>query len=288
MSEMIKSNEQKAKYVTATDDIFKAESKLSLLTNTDYDWTGAHTVDVWNISTAEMNDYARNVKDGDDNIISRYGKICDLDHQKSEQLLTRDRSFIFNIDKLDQEESDNELAAESALARQLREVVVPEVDSYVYAVMVDGAGTVADADVLDGSNIYEKITIGTETLDDAEIPDTERVLVVTPAVYRALKFAELLDVNCDITAEQRQKGVISAIDGMFVVKVPASRLPENFGFMIAHPSATVAPVKLEDYNAHTNTPLSSGTIVTGRVVYDAFVLENKKMGIYYQPIVAEA
>ena len=33
-----------------------------------------------------------------------------------------------------------------------------------------------------------------------------------------------------------------------------------------------------------NTPLSSGTIVTGRICYDAFVLDNKKDGLYYQAI----
>ncbi|MFR7846990.1 MAG: hypothetical protein ACLU8S_04735 [Coprococcus phoceensis] len=63
---------------------------------------------------------------------------------------------------------------------------------------------------------------------------------------------------------------------LLVVKVPAVRLPAKFGFMLAHPSATVAPVKLEDFGIHNDTPLSSGTIVTGRVCYDAFVLDNKK------------
>ena len=82
----------------------------------------------------------------------------------------------------------------------------------------------------------------------------------------------------------RLKGVIAMVDGMAVVKVPAARLPEGFGFMIAHPAATVAPVKLEDYGMHPDTALSSGTIVTGRVVYDAFVLENKANAIYYHPV----
>ena len=90
--------------------------------------------------------------------------------------------------------------------------------------------------------------------------------------------------NTDVGAEMRAKGIVGVIDGMAVVKVPASRLPAKFGLMIAHPSATVAPVKLEDYGTHNDTPLSSGTIVTGRIVYDAFVLDNKKVGIYYQPI----
>ena len=72
------------------------------------------------------------------------------------------------------------------------------------------------------------------------------------------------------------------IDGVSVIKIPSSRLPENFGFMIAHPSATVAPTKLEDYTVHENAPGISGSLVEGRICYDAFVLDNKKMGIYYQ------
>lgn len=43
-------------------------------------------------------------------------------------------------------------------------------------------------------------------------------------------------------------------------------------------------MKLEDYNVHTDTVLSSGSIVTGRICYDAFVLDNKAKGIYYHPI----
>lgn len=94
--------------------------------------------------------------------------------------------------------------------------------------------------------------------------------------------ADLEARNTEIGAEMRARGVVAMLDGAAVVKVPAVRLPEKFGFMLAHPSATVAPVKLEDFGIHNDTPLSSGTIVTGRVCYDAFVLDNKKSGIYYQ------
>ena len=88
--------------------------------------------------------------------------------------------------------------------------------------------------------------------------------------------------HTEIGADMRARGVVAMLDGASVVKVPAVRLPAKFGFMLAHPSATVAPVKLEDFGIHNDTPLSSGTIVTGRVCYDAFVLDNKKTGIYYQ------
>ena len=47
------------KYLPYVDEIFKAESKKSLLTNDDFDWTGAHTIKVYKIGTAPMNDYDR-------------------------------------------------------------------------------------------------------------------------------------------------------------------------------------------------------------------------------------
>ena len=230
-----------------------------------------------------MNDYSRNRgSDYDEEsgaTLSRYGKIIDLDAQTEEMMLTKDRSFIFNVDRLDEDETAGQVAAASALARELREVVVPEVDTYAYNVMVTKAGTKATAAALTKENVYTSILAGSEALD--AVPDTERVLVVTPAAYTLLKQSSAFD-STDVGAEMKLKGVVGILDGMAVIKVPASRLPENFGFMIAHPSATVAPVKLEDYGTHNDTPLSSGTIVTGRICYDAFVLENKAKAIYYQ------
>lgn len=273
------------KFAPKTDELFKAESKLSLLTNTNFDWSGTHSVKVWKISTAQMNDYARNRYESDlDSAasISRYGKLLDLSSQTEEMILKKDRSFIFNIDRLDADETAQQVEAESALARQLREVVVPEVDKYVYNVIVTEAGEKAVA-ALNKSNVYTSILKGNEHLDNCEVPDTERVLVVTPATYALLKQATEFDTT-DVGADMKLRGVVAELDGMQVVKVPANRLPENFGFMIVHPSATVAPTKLEDYGMHTDTPLSSGTIVTGRICYDAFVLDNKKNGIYYHAL----
>lgn len=240
-----------------------------------------------------MNNYARNVFDNGDipdgdnadvQAISRYGKLRDLSAQTEEMLLKNDRSFIFNVDKLDTDETAGQLEAGKALARQLREVVIPEVDTYTYKVMVENAGTKAEAVEITKDNIYTLILAGSELMDDAEVPDTGRVLLVTPFVYTLLKQAVQFDYT-DLGVEMKAKGVVGFIDGMAVVKVPASRLPEKFGFMIAHPSATTAPVKLEDFGTHEDTPLSSGTIVTGRIVYDAFVLDNKKKAVYYQPII---
>ena len=268
------------KFLPYVDEQFSAESKKSLLTNQDFVWTGAHTVKVYKITTGAMTDYGRSgPAEGN---WSRYGAVGNLDATTEEFTLKKDRSFTFAIDKLDNDETAQQLAGATALARQQREVVIPEVDTYVYGVMAAGAGTKAAAVALAADNIYEKILEASQALDDAEIPETERVLLVSPATYILMKKSPDIVMDTDIGQDMRLKGVIANIDGANVIKVPSVRLPSKFGFMLAHPSATVAPVKLEDYTVHENPPGISGSLVEGRVCYDAFVLDNKKMGIYYQ------
>lgn len=267
------------KYQPYVDEMFKNESKLPLLTNNDFNFTGAHTVKAYKISTASMGDYDRNAEG---TTISRFGEIQKLDATTEEMMLKKDRSFTFAIDHLDNDETANQLNGATALARQQREVIIPEIDTYVYGVMVSGAGTVPTAVTLTKENIFEEIAKASETLDDSEIPETQRILVVCPEVYRLMKQSNDIILNTDIGEDMRLKGVIAMVDGMKVVKVPKIRLPKNFGFMVAHPSATIAPVKLSEYDTFDNPPFISGTLVQGRVVYDAFVFDNKKKGIYYQ------
>ena len=84
----------------------------------------------------------------------------------------------------------------------------------------------------------------------------------------------------------RIKGVIANIDGAMTIKMAAARLPENFGFMLSHKCACCAPTQLADYRTHQDPPGISGTLVEGRIVYDAFVFENKAKAIYYQAVTA--
>lgn len=274
------------KFLPYVDEIFSTESKKSLLTNQDFDWTGAHTVKVYKIGTSKMNDYSRNPVEGFTG--SRYGAIKDLDAVTEEFTLKNDRSFTFAIDKLDTDETAQQLAAASALARQQREVVIPEVDTYVYGVMAAGAGTKPAAVALSETNIYGEILKATEALDNAEVPETGRVLVVAPDIYLLMKRCKDITMETDIGNDMRLRGVVSNLDGANVLKIPASRLPKNFGFMLAHPCACVAPTKLEDYKIHVDPPGISGDLVEGRIVYDAFILDNKVKAIYYQAKAAAA
>lgn len=266
------------KFTDHVDELFTAESKKSLLTNNDYDWTGAHTIKVHKVNTVSMNDYDRA---GTGKNTSRFGVLGKVENELEEFTLRKDRSFTFVIDKMDRDETGGVLSGASALARQQREIIIPEVDQCVYAEMAANAGTKVVDVTLTESNIYDEIIKGTEHLDDEDVPDTGRVLTVVPEVYRMMKKCPDLSLDCDVTEKQRLSGVIAMVDGMDVVKISKKRMPANAGFMICHPVATVAPTKLEDYRVHQDPPGISGELVEGRIVYDAFVLDNKKKAIYY-------
>lgn len=269
------------KFLPYVDEKFTAESKKSLLTNTDFDWTGAHTIKIYKVGTSKMNDYDR---PGTGSNWSRFGPVSGLDATTEEMTLKKDRSFTFAIDKLDTDETAQQLQAASALERQLREVVIPEVDTYTYGVMCANAGIIPAALSLTAANICGEIFKANTALDNAEVPETGRIIVVTPDTYLLMKQSKDIFLETDIAEDMRLKGVIARLDGAKIVKVPANRLPAGFGFMIAHPVATVAPTKLEDYRIHQDPPGISGALVEGRVCYDTFVLDNKVKAIYYQTV----
>ncbi len=209
-----------------------------------------------------MEDFNRNgpILDGNK---SQYGTISTLQASTETFTITKDRSFTFEVDKMDTDETKMQVAAASALARQQREKVFPEIDAYVYGVMAAKAGILPDAKALTAENIYTEIITANAQMDDAEVPAADRVLILTPTTYTLLKQSKATFDNQDIGADLRKKGVIAQLDGL----------------------NTVAPVKLAEYKVHLDPPFLSGSLVEGRIYYDAFVLENKAKAIYYQATV---
>ena len=124
-------------------------------------------------------------------------------------------------------------------------------------------------------------------MDDELVPETERVSTVTPAVYLLMKKCKDITMETEMGNDMRLRGVIANIDGAVTLKIAAARLPENFGFMLAHPCATGSTHKACKTTIRIQYPPGiNGTLVEGRIVYDAFVLKNKAKAIYYQAVTA--
>ena len=263
-----------SKFSPVVDEAFATESKTSLVVNSDYEFIGARSIKIYTVDTAEMNDYGRN-EEG----TSRYGTVKDLDTDIQEESMEKDRSFTFAIDKMDEDETLGALNAGTALARQINEVIIPEVDTYVYAKMVEKAG-ISKTESLDATNTYDAIATANATQDEEGVPESGRVAVLAPITYKNLKADEKAVLDTEVGQEMRIKGVVGEMDGALIQKVQAKRLGNGINFILAHPVATTFAVKLAEYKIHEDAPGVSGSLVEGRIYYTAFVRNNKKKAIY--------
>jgi hypothetical protein len=84
----------------------------------------------------------------------------------------------------------------------------------------------------------------------------------------------------DMSQGMLRTGVMGMVDGVPLIPVPASYLPEGQQFLIWHPQVAVAPVKLSELHVHVDPPGISGVLIEGRFYYDCFVLGNKVPAIY--------
>lgn len=277
------------KFSPLVDERFEVESKTSLVTNKDYDFIGTHSIKIYSVFTAEMNDYGRNTDmgTGEGQVLSRYGVIKDLSTDIQEVSMEKDRSFTFVIDKMDQDETLQALNAGSALARQLREVVIPEVDKYTYKKMADNAGKTLYGQTITNANAYTSLTDATEHFDEKKIPFDGRIAVVTPKFYKLLKQDKNAVLETEIGENMRIKGVIANMDGITIQKVVSTLLPEDINFMLCHKVATTQAIKLAEYKINKNPQGISGVLVEGRIYYTAFVRNNKKDAIYVNTSASE-
>ena len=264
------------KYEKKVDEAFTKASFTAPLVNNDYNFDGVDTIHIYRIPTVALNDYSRTGT-------SRYGNPDELQDYVDEYILKTDKSFTFTIDKGNNQDQLNVKDAGRALKREIDQVIVPAQDKQVLSVIAaaaqDNTGHTGSG-AISKSNAYEKFLDGQAVLDDALVPVNGRVAVVSTAFYKNIKLDSSFTKTGDMATKLSYKGLVGEIDGVPVIKVPTSYLPENCEFIITHPIATINPKKLQDYKIHRDPPGINGNLVEGRVRYDAFVLEGKKDAIY--------
>lgn len=264
------------RYLKQVDERFSKESQAALVLTNSYKFTGDKTVKIYSIPIALMNDYTRSGS-------SRYGTPDDLARNVQTMTVNRDRAWTFIIDKGDKIQSEMLTDAGKALARQLRQVVIPEYDAYVFGKLAQAAEERGNVDTTAATkeNAYSLFLQGQEFLGNHMVPDKGRVALCS------YKFANLLMQDQsfmrygDSSQEMLAKGVIGEVDGTKIVKVNSGRLPAGAACILTHPLAATAPQQLNDYKIHDNPPGISGWLCEGRIIYDCFVLNEKANAVYY-------
>jgi hypothetical protein len=265
-----------SKFATKIDERFHSKLLTEIAVNKDYDWSGVSTVSVYGIDTVAMSTYTRSGT-------SRYGTVTELGNTKQDLTLARDRSFTFSIDQGNFTETQMVMRAGEALARELDEVCMPEIDVYRLAAWGTVAGTtgknaVVAAAATTATNAYSNFLALNSSLSDDLVPTTGRIAFLTNQYYAFLKQSNFV-VAAGSAYSDRKSGSLGQVDGVEIVIVPSSYMPTATDLILVHPSATVSPRKIEDFKTHDNPPGINGKLVEGRLIYDTFVLNNKNKAV---------
>lgn len=262
-----------SKYSDKVVERFYQKSLTEKGLNKDYSWEGVKTVTVYTIPTVGMNDYARTGA-------NRYGVPAELEDTVQNLTLTKDRSFTFTIDMGNKTEQMGVKDAGKALARQMNEVVKPEIDTYRLSVWAAASTTqtTGEAVAVDKTNAYTLFLAAQEKLDNELVPTEGRICYATPGYINLLKLDPNFVLASDIAMKSRINGQVGEVDGVAIVKIPKG-MPAKTPFLIIKPSCSCSPLKLENYKIHKDPPGINGWLVEGRVIYDTFVLETQGKAI---------
>lgn len=262
------------KYADKIAEVFTKGSFLKGNTSTDYDLTGVKTLKVYTPITVPETDY---VREG----ANRYGQPAEMQDVVQELKMTQDKAFTLTIDKGNNLDQNLTKRAADMLRLQLNEQSTPAADRYALRRFVTMAGRIEQvAQKPTKETIVALIADGVQALDDALAPDDGRFLYLSSEMYKLVRLSPEFTGLEGLGEKAVGKGVVGEIAGLQIVKVPASYMPENCFFLIAHRSAVLMPYKISDAKVHTDPVGVSGALIEGRHYYDAFVLGAKAGGVY--------
>ncbi|MCL2592620.1 MAG: N4-gp56 family major capsid protein [Defluviitaleaceae bacterium] len=257
------------RYESQINEMFSRKAFTDSAVNDNYDFEGAKTVKVYNIPTVEMGNYETSG-------FNRYGNPEELTASVCEMTLKNDRSFTFTIDKRNNSDTQGALDAGAALARQIEHVIVPEIDKHRLKVMSEEAGVRV---IKNGHMPLDLIMEVSNNMTDENCPTDGRIAFITSKFHRELKQDLMFTTASEIVHELLVTGQVGVVDGIKVIAIPSSYMPENVECIVVHPDTITAAQKLNEYKIHDNPPGINGWLVEGRICYDAFVLAGKEMGI---------
>jgi len=137
-----------------------------------------------------------------------------------------------------------------------------------------------------------------EDMDEAGVPQSGRILKVTPPVYTMLKNAEGIQRTLDVTAGAN--GInrnVRSLDEVTIDTVPSDRLKTTYDFsegwtpaegakqinmILCHTSGILAPIKVRDiylWNKGESPDSAFGYLYQNRSFQDLLVIKAKKDAI---------
>lgn len=263
-----------ASHLKVIDEKYFQKAKTDLVINKGIrlEFDGRRSVTIYNFSTVSEVNY---VRDG----ANRFGQLVELGLGTQTFTLSQDKAFTYTIDRGNY--ADNMMVNEvgSTVKRQVREVSVPTTDRYrlatlqAYAVANSLTDTPA---AVTTSNSYSLFTNQVADLYDTDKVSGENLVAfMTRATWNLLRRNAEFKLASDDAYADVKTGVVTSIDGVKIVPVPADYLPANTSWIIVADDVLVAPTKFDMIRTLTEVQGIDGWVVEGRRYYDAFIPTNR-------------
>ena len=205
-----------------------------------------------------------------------------------------DRGRSFHIDAMDDAETMG-LAFGSLASEFIRTKVTPEIDAVRFAKYATNAGETVAA-TLTNKTTVSAIATAEVAMEEKEVSLENCVLFTTPTVYGYVK-DDTDHFQRTLVPSENPNRNFGSFDGMPIVKVPQTRFytavtladgyakaadAKDINFMIVDRASVIQLIKhgkIRVFDPDTNQSADAYK-VDYRVYHDAWVLNNKKNGIY--------
>jgi len=274
-------------YTGLLDEVYKAESKSTALNSGDEMMrAGANVNEIIypQISVTGLSDYDR---------VSGY-KNGSVTLEWKTTKFNYDRGTKLMVDTMDDNETFN-LAFGRAGAELIRAQVAPEADAFTFAEIAGKTGiNSVTGTYADASAFLKALTLAKNTMDEAEVPENERMLFATPTLMNSLMALQSIDsreaINWfSVRVLVPQSRFYTGIE-LLDVDISAgtkggykkSAAGTEINFMIVHKPAIIKFDKhiANDIIRPENNPNADSFILKYRKYGLVDVYENKVNGIY--------
>lgn len=282
------------KYLPLLDQVYAVASVSAILDTPNAlvrETADAKTVLIAQTSMSGLGDYSRA-----DGFVSG-----DLTLTWKPYTFEYDRGRTFQIDAMDDMETMG-LAFGSLASEFVRTKVTPEIDAIRFAKYAEGAGSIKAA-TLTNATAVTAISDAEVEMEEKEVSLANCVLFMTPTVYGYVK-DDTEHFQRTLVPSENPNRNFGSFDEMPIAKVPQSRFytavelndgkvvaaggyakaegAKDINFMIIDRASVIQLVKhgkIRVFDPDTNQSADAYK-VDYRIYHDAWVLDNKKNGIY--------
>ncbi|WP_078379154.1 capsid protein [Sutcliffiella halmapala] len=258
--------------------------------NKNIKWVNAKTIQIPLISVGGFVDVNRDV-------VGNFTRRADNDWET--KTLQHDREFRTLIDPQDVDESNLALTIANITRVFNDEEKIPEMDKYMasklYSEYLEYGGDPVEVQLTEENvlSVYDDMM---EQMDEAEVPQEDRILYATPAVKKILKNADKIQRTLEARgADAAINRNVRSLEEVTIVTVPSSRMKTVYNFtdgaiadssakqismLLIHPDALLSPQKYDFVSLDAPSAGSGGKwLYYERKYWDVFAIEKKVPGI---------